>query len=384
MATGALVDIAADRVHQVLTNLISNAAKFSRAGSKVLLYVDVDNSGVKVSVTDSGPRISTAFRDRVFKRFAKAESADSRRFDGTGLGFHICTVIVELHGGEIGIETELGAVTMFWFKLGTATPTTLESGHVLVVEESDDVAAKIPAVLARDGIVASVARDLDAATLLVDEQRFDALTIDARMGGGDPLALVRRLHEHARFRESPIVVVSPNKAEDPNIERVVGGLASWLRKPRELASALSTGRSVPEPPVVLHVEDDADLGRLGSAVIGPNFDTRTVSSFAAAREIFEREVTDLMILDVTLPDENGLDLVSSLHARQPGASVLVFSGHAADPRTVAGISASMVKSRTTEVELVALVRRLLRTPSRSMSQSLIAFKPTGRCVAPMA
>lgn len=378
VASGALVDIDADRVHQVLTNLISNAAKFSPAGSVVELHVDVDDAGVKVSVTDSGPGIAEEFRERIFKRFAQAESTNSRRFAGTGLGLHICKVIVELHGGEIGFDTELEVGTKFWFRLPTATPIEIETGRVLVVEESEDVAARIQEVLVRDGIVASVAPNLDAAKHLVDELRFDALTIDAKMGGGAPLALVRQIQEDARFRELPIVVVSPDDANDPNIERVVGGLASWLSKPRELRHTVATQRAVPDRPVVLHVEDDEDLGRVVAAIIGPNFDTRTVSSFGAAREVFEREVIDLMILDVTLPDGNGLDLVGALHARQPGVPVVVFSGHAVDPREVTGISASMVKTRTTEVELVALVQRLLRRSDRSLSGSTIALEPTER------
>jgi signal transduction histidine kinase len=113
-----LVD--ADRVMQVLTNLLSNAAKFSPPHERVVLGAERRGTEVRVSVADHGPGIPRDFRDRIFQRFAQADSSTTRPREGTGLGLSISKAIVEHLGGRIGFESQEGAGTTFFIDLPQA------------------------------------------------------------------------------------------------------------------------------------------------------------------------------------------------------------------------------------------------------------------------
>jgi PAS domain S-box-containing protein len=106
-----------ERLTQVLTNLMVNAAKFSPDGSVVEIRVEKRDELARVSVTDEGPGISEAFRPRVFEKFAQADSSSTRAHGGTGLGLSICKSIIERLDGRIDFETELGEGSTFFFEL---------------------------------------------------------------------------------------------------------------------------------------------------------------------------------------------------------------------------------------------------------------------------
>jgi signal transduction histidine kinase len=106
-----------DRLLQVLTNLLSNACKFSSPGGQVVVDVAAHHDMVRIAVRDHGPGIPEAFRDRVFERFAQASVAANRRQGGTGLGLSIAKSIVEKLGGRIGFDTELQIGTTFFVDL---------------------------------------------------------------------------------------------------------------------------------------------------------------------------------------------------------------------------------------------------------------------------
>jgi signal transduction histidine kinase len=106
-----------DRLHQVLANLLSNAAKFSPKGGTVEVAVRRTDGSVRLAVRDHGPGIPEEFRKRIFQRFAQADSSDTRQKGGTGLGLSICKAIVERHQGIVGFDPAAGGGTVFWFEL---------------------------------------------------------------------------------------------------------------------------------------------------------------------------------------------------------------------------------------------------------------------------
>lgn len=120
---GALPNVYADevRVRQVLLNLISNACKFTSVG-EVALGARAESHEVIIWVRDTGIGIASADQERIFKQFEQVENADTRQHTGTGLGLAICRWLVELHGGRMWLESELGKGSIFYFTLPRVQP----------------------------------------------------------------------------------------------------------------------------------------------------------------------------------------------------------------------------------------------------------------------
>ena len=118
---GAMVKVDRNRLMQVLANLLSNAAKFSPAGGKVSVSVEHFGERIRVAVKDRGPGIPDEFRDRIFQKFAQADSSDTRKKGGTGLGLSITKAIVEQMGGSIGFDSQPNVQTVFYVEFPELT-----------------------------------------------------------------------------------------------------------------------------------------------------------------------------------------------------------------------------------------------------------------------
>jgi signal transduction histidine kinase len=127
-----LVTIDSFRLLQVMSNLLSNAAKFSLPQSTVEIAV-IDRTAMngariaRVQVTDRGAGIPEEFRSRIFQKFSQADSSDARAKSGTGLGLAICKAIIEQMGGQIGYETQAGVGSTFYFDLPATAITNLQA-----------------------------------------------------------------------------------------------------------------------------------------------------------------------------------------------------------------------------------------------------------------
>ena len=116
-AAGARVRADSDRLIQVVTNLLSNALKFSPQHAPVDVSIGRHDGMIRVAVRDRGPGIPTSFHDQLFEKFTQADASDRRQRGGTGLGLTICRAIIEDLGGRIDFETEVGAGTTLFFDL---------------------------------------------------------------------------------------------------------------------------------------------------------------------------------------------------------------------------------------------------------------------------
>ncbi len=109
------------RIVQLLINLVSNAIKFSPPGREIRVWAEEkDDAWVRTFVKDQGHGIPASYQQRIFERFVHVETADKRDKGGTGLGLAICKAIVEQHGGRIGVDSEPGVGSTFWFDLPKA------------------------------------------------------------------------------------------------------------------------------------------------------------------------------------------------------------------------------------------------------------------------
>lgn len=112
--TEVMVKTDANRLLQVFANLLSNAAKFSPSGGKVLVAIKRAGANIRVEVTDHGPGVPDEFKDRIFQKFAQADSSDTRHLGGTGLGLSITKAMVENMGGSIGFDSQPQVRTTFY------------------------------------------------------------------------------------------------------------------------------------------------------------------------------------------------------------------------------------------------------------------------------
>lgn len=126
--TNASVYADGDRLVQVIVNLVSNAVKFSPKGQTVTVAVSEIPNWIEVKVIDRGRGIPPKYKNLLFQRFQQVEASDARKKGGTGLGLAICKGIIEAHGGTIGVESEEGKGSVFWFKIPPSQAGAIPGG----------------------------------------------------------------------------------------------------------------------------------------------------------------------------------------------------------------------------------------------------------------
>ncbi|MFN2564203.1 MAG: ATP-binding protein [Gemmatimonadaceae bacterium] len=247
-----------DRVIQVLTNLVSNALKFSPEDAEVTISVGDGGPGfMRFTVIDRGPGISEDQRARLFGRFVQLDSTDRRRRGGTGLGLAISRSLVEQQSGRIGVDSAPGQGSSFWFELPlvaapAATPAagaaiTSASGSaqhtVLVVEDEPAAARVLEIMLQRAGYAVAAVGSLADARRALESLHPSAVLLDVQLPDGSGLELAEELA--ARPTKIPVVVLS---GRGPAADFVGAPVAVWLMKPfakeqllRAVKQVLATG-----------------------------------------------------------------------------------------------------------------------------------------------
>jgi PAS domain S-box-containing protein len=246
---GVVVRADRKRLMQVMTNLLSNAAKFSPPNSAVDVNVGLSENIVRVEVSDRGPGIPQAFRPKIFGRFAQADSADSHIKGGTGLGLAISKRLIELMQGRIGFEDRPGGGTTFFFELPVLSTAEGEADHavrVLLTEPDSVTAEYLTMVLAKAGYRVDPAPDAKAAGELLGRWKYGAWLLARRLDGVDTLALLEELRprlEHTRVIRLAGLTSDEAGVADPQRH----GIAGWLSKADSRARILevvdqATGR----------------------------------------------------------------------------------------------------------------------------------------------
>jgi len=112
-----------DKIEQVIVNFINNAIKYAPIGSEIKIEASVHEEVFLVRVTDQGPGISADNKQKIFTRFFRVENEQTELISGFGIGLYICSEIIKLHGGQIGLDSEQGKGATFWFKVPIASST---------------------------------------------------------------------------------------------------------------------------------------------------------------------------------------------------------------------------------------------------------------------
>ena len=368
--TVVLVD--EDRFTQVLTNLLSNAAKFSPQGGTIRVATQTHNEGVRVSVSDEGPGIPEAFREQIFEKFSQADGSDTRQKGGSGLGLSITRTIVEKMGGHIEFETQDGKGTTFHVDLPVHTgavvtvdrapearPAPAATGsRILVCEDDADVAHLLRLMLRAQGYEVEIAHSASEAKALLAEREYAAMTLDLMLPDQYGIDLFRDIRQDEKTRELPVIVVSA--VADKEVRQLSGDavqVMNWLEKPIDEnkllhAVAQSISHTTSESVRILHVEDEPDVREIISSVLGNTYQLSGARSLTEARHLLAREDFDLVILDLGLPDGSGVSLLPELSQRSPRVPVVLFSAHEVDAQLAKGVAATLVKSKTTNELLI--------------------------------
>ncbi len=370
-----------DRLTQVLTNLLSNAMKFSPPNETVEVHVLRAGLGVRVEVRDRGPGIPDEFRKRIFQKFSQADSSDTRQVAGTGLGLNISRAIVERLGGSIGFESETGAGTTFFFELPLSIerhepPLAVPAAgrpRILVCEDDRDIAHLIGLMLHKGGFDVDRAYTAAMALSLLEKSSYAAMTVDLELPDQDGITLIRTLRRQAHTRDLPIVVVSASASEGQiQCNNLLLNISDWLDKPiDENQMVLSLRRAIGlmrlGKPRILHIEDDFDTQRI-TAAIAQDF---AVFEFAAspgeARVRLREQHFDLVLLDLALRDGSGWDVLADIDALGQPPPVVVFSATALKPAETARFAAVLLKAQTSNTELLQTLQRVLAEAQPSAS-----------------
>ena len=274
------------RLRQVLINLINNAVKFTGQG-QVIVRANVvsearDASRVYLSVEDTGVGIAPEAREKVFERFAQADGSTTRQFGGTGLGLAICRRLVELMGGAIGLESQLGKGTRFWVDLmlpevpdATLAPALLprlDGVRVLVVDDSPTHLDILTTQLAGWGMAVTSVESGDQALramhgALSAGAPFDLAIVDRQMPLMDGLQLVQAIQASQALAKTPLVMLGSSYAAGTAGEAEQAARLRCVDKPirqaqfREaIASSLTTGHGA-APAVQAAADPEAPLQR---------------------------------------------------------------------------------------------------------------------------
>ena len=230
-----------DRVVQILTNLLHNAIKYAPEEGVVSIQVKLDRPQFAgVVVKDTGPGIPQEAVPKIFDPFFRVSKEGRERSKGIGLGLSIVKTLVDLHGGEISVRSELGKGTEFYFTLPlcpTSPPTRAQptggAKRILVVDDDSDIRQLLEDRLISYGYDVRTATDGMMAIELLQAGAYDGVLLDITMPEIDGLEVLRRIR--TRDDTIPVVMVTATGSKQRAIQAVSVGAQAYLLKPFDLS-----------------------------------------------------------------------------------------------------------------------------------------------------
>ncbi|MEJ2207734.1 MAG: response regulator, partial [Anaerolineae bacterium] len=418
----------ATRVTQVLTNLVGNAWHYTPEGGQVTVTAQLvhgpgrDGMGlegmrgaegfVRVDVADTGIGITPEDLSRIFDRFYRADHPLVQEAGGTGLGLSIVKMFVEMLGGEIWVESQVGIGSTFSFTLPltstdlpepsvdllTTDPTTVVSRRpkILVVEDDRDLALQVRRQLESDGYQVLLAGSGEDALWLAREEQPQLITLDIMLPDLDGFAVLERLRAHPITAPIPVVVVSvltkAGLADESSLadsEKFYSlGAVDYVVKPfeeekllravRQALSGLDLGQGAATAKVLV-VDDDPDiLALLDEALTFHGYQVLRAANGHQALERVAEDRPDLLLLDIKMPGMDGYEVIRRLKAdvETSAIPIIVITASPVDKERdrvrVLGMGASQYVTKPLSIEnLIDEIKRAMAAEGRgSAGQAL--------------
>ena len=239
------------KVKQIMVNLLSNAIKYTPENGIIEMVITMENGFTKVIISDNGIGISKADQEIIFDEFAQANRSRDEALGGTGIGLALSRRLVELHGGEIGVESEENHGSKFWFTLPhkkvtenikvpeirkeeniSANPT---GRSILVVEDNQTNLEMIKYLLGIHNHKISVARNGKEAVSQAELIEPELILMDIRMPVMNGLVATKKIREISKFSNLPIIALTASAGEDSREECLGVGCTDHISKPIQLS-----------------------------------------------------------------------------------------------------------------------------------------------------
>ncbi|MDR2296129.1 MAG: response regulator [Clostridiales Family XIII bacterium] len=350
------------RLLQVITNLLGNAVKFTPEHGAIrlrarLLEEEADICTLLIEVSDTGIGISARQQARLFNSFEQADSSTSRKFGGTGLGLTISKSIVEMMGGRIWIESELGKGSVFAFtvraKRGGETRRSLldpsvrpDNMRVLAVDDVPEIREYFEALSRRFGIACDLAAGGEEALALIERNGpYDIYFVDFRMPGMDGIELSRRIKASGAGK-SVVIMISATEWNEIEADAKRAGVDKFLQKPlfpsaiadcineclgAGAAEHASVAPSAEEPACFsgyrILLAEDVEINReiVLALLEATALSVDCAENGAEALRLFSEDPAryDMIFMDVQMPEMDGYDATRHIRAlRAPQAQTI--------------------------------------------------------------
>ncbi len=372
-----MIECDEDRIIQVLTNLVSNAIKFSKSHDTVIVRVSpVGTNSLRFAVIDTGPGIPPEHLHKLFGKFQQIDQSDRRQKGGSGLGLAVSKAIVEQHQGKMGVNSQFGSGSTFWFELLTPVicapleiTECVQAKHPALIVEDDNYIAEILADhLVNNGFTVVRAGTLAEARAILAQTCPLVVVLDLKLPDGNGLDLLRELSNDATKNNIPVVIVTAAEQRTAPAASMYPTLIQWIAKPfkgEQIDGALELAREQMGPARVLIVEDDVAT----RAVLKEQLEVLGISCIEAndgmeAVNLFRQENPDLIILDLKIPALDGFAVIEILR-RESNAMKPLIVYTASDlteeqkSHLKLGLTAHLTKGTTTQDQLLTTVRDFL-------------------------
>ncbi|MBY0357100.1 MAG: response regulator [Candidatus Obscuribacterales bacterium] len=269
------------RLRQILLNLIGNAVKFTDSGEVVIRVQKVEpetndeNMVIRFSIADTGIGMSAEEQGKLFRPFSQADGSTTRRFGGTGLGLSISKRLVELMGGEIQVESQLGQGSTFWFQLpylvsvhntgSHLTGAGVKGSKILVVDDQPSSSNVLQSYISSWSMHCDVAFEARSALELMKskigtENQYDIVVTELALTGElDGFQLLESMRNDADLKHIKVIMLTRHDTKEQGKKALKEGFSAYLTKPVEQSKLLNAIVQV------LHRPDPADSAALLTA-----------------------------------------------------------------------------------------------------------------------